>query len=373
MWKKIKEKGFIGLFLLMIFGLPLLYRIVGPETEENSENRTLAEKPKFSLAGYREYPERYEQYFNDHVAFKPQLVKLNQMINYRLFGMAENDQCVLGKEGWLFCKVDQTIEDYQGMCVYGEEQLAAIAGELVRVQEYYQSKGIRFILFIAPNKESVYGELLPDKYEQIRDHSKADQLVGYLAEHTDLFVVYPKTLLRERKDRYPLYYKYDTHWTDVGAYLSVNELIGQMGYATMPDADQVTFQEEGEHVGDLAVMLGLLQYFHTEPEIGVADFTGTEAETVYSYPHHILFNEKFTADGANPEKVYVVGDSFSAKLAEYLKYSFSETTVIHRMEYTPGLAEGEETDIVVCEVVERYMDEMGSISEVLIPKAEEME
>ena len=80
-----------------------------------------------------------------------------------------------------------------------------------------------------------------------------------------------------------------------------------------------------------------------------------------------MFNKKFISDSDNEEKIYIVGDSFSAEYAEYLKFNFEECTVIHREEYEAGLAENEGANIVICEFVERYIDQIENMPEIFIP------
>lgn len=368
MWKKIKYYFFVVSFFGMLIGPQLIYKVWDfDKSAENSENRTLAEKPDFSLQTIETYPGQYEEYYNDHIAFKSKFIRLNQLVNYNLFHMAENDKCLLGEEDWLFFKDDYTLEDYQGVIRYSQEQVELIAGELVKVKEYYESIGVKFVVSIIPNKESVYGEYLPNKYVQFEDYTRADQIYDYLVSNTDVTVVSAKDELRSYKDDYQLYYKYDTHWNAIGAYISTNQLLEKMGYATLKPVEDITIREEGSHVGDLATMLKLTDIYYDEPMAVLEGISDVTVETIYSHPHSIVFNNKYVSNAENQEKIYVVGDSFSAEFAEYLKYAFGECTVIHRTEYKAGMAEEEDTDVVVCEVVERYMDQMANISSVFIP------
>ena len=191
MKNKIKCYIFIGMFFSMIIVPQALYMVLDHSNTDNSENRTLAEKPDFILSEWDEYPTKYEEYYNDNIPFKSKFIKLNQTINYLTFGIAENDKCLLGSEEWLFFKEDNTIEDYQGILKYSDEQLMSIVNQIVKVDEYYKSQGIKFVLFIAPNKESIYGEYLPEKYVKFADNTRADQLYDYIVNNTSVEVVFP--------------------------------------------------------------------------------------------------------------------------------------------------------------------------------------
>ncbi len=367
MIRKFKYYFLIIAFLAMIILPQIVYNVLDMDKLfSNSENRVLAEKPDFSIKEFEKYPAMYEQYFDDHVAFKELLVKVNQKVNYA-FGIAENKDTVLGKDGFLFCKVDNTMEDYQGVLKYTDEQLQSIAAEICKVDEYYQGLGKQFVLFIAPNKESIYSEKVPGKFVQFEELTRADQLYDYLINNTEVKVVFPKEEMKAHKNDFLLYYKLDTHWSDLGAYISTNYMLKALGYDTMKDIKELEVIENGQHQGDLANMLNLKDVYDYEPELTLKDFPTTNVEMIYSNPHHILFNEKYTSDSENAEKIYIVGDSFSTKLFAFSKYNFAESTVIHRMEYKPGMAEADGADIVVCEFVERYIDQIVQMSTIFIP------
>lgn len=368
MWKNIKYYFFLIAFFCMLIGPQILYKLSDKDANaENAENRTLAERPDLSFGTLKEYPVLFDEYYNDNIAYKSKFIKINQLANYYLFGTAENNKSVLGNDNWLFFKDDYSIEDYQGTIKYSDEQILGLVNQIVAVDEYYKSLGKEFILFIAPNKESIYGENLPSKYSQYEDCTRADQVYDYLINNTDVKVVSPKEELRKLKDEYQLYYKYDTHWNDIGAYISTNYLLSRIGMKPMEDVSKADIIEDGEHIGDLATMLTLTDIFYTEPELQLDKFTDIEVTNIYSKPHSIVFNEKYTSTSDNEKKLYIVGDSFSAKLEEYMKFSFAESTVIHRSAYTPGLSETDSADVIVCEVVERYIEQMGNLTSIFIP------
>lgn len=51
----------------------------------NYENRTLATRPALTLDSFGTFPEKYNDYFNDHLQFRKNLVALNSMIDYYVF------------------------------------------------------------------------------------------------------------------------------------------------------------------------------------------------------------------------------------------------------------------------------------------------
>lgn len=74
-----------------------------------------------------------------------------------------------------------------------------------------KERGIRFVMFEAPNKESVYAEYMPDSVRVYGSESRLDAALPELAAQ-GLPVYDMKPELLKEADTYQLYYKYDTHW-----------------------------------------------------------------------------------------------------------------------------------------------------------------
>ena len=65
------------LFLCFLIMPNIIYRIFYDSFDHtNYENRTLASKPILVLTNINEYPKKYEEYFNDYLPFRNELVKL---------------------------------------------------------------------------------------------------------------------------------------------------------------------------------------------------------------------------------------------------------------------------------------------------------
>ena len=63
-------------------------------------------------------------------------------------------------------------DSYKGTNLFTEGELTQIAAQLTVTAEWLEKQGSEFVLFIAPNKETVYGEdYLPAYYKKmcIRD------------------------------------------------------------------------------------------------------------------------------------------------------------------------------------------------------------
>ena len=82
--------------------------------EASSENRRLAEFPelkKENEINTRWLPEAGE-YFQEHFAFRNELVTANALLNGKIFGVSTADGVIQGTDNWLYYK--DSLEDYLG-------------------------------------------------------------------------------------------------------------------------------------------------------------------------------------------------------------------------------------------------------------------
>lgn len=146
-----------------------------------------------------------------------------------------------------------------GYWKYTKEQLKAITDNLLVTKRALERQGIEFVLFIAPNKETIYPEKLPDYYEFQDEESSTEQLIKYLRENTDIRIVYPYKELIKAKENRPdltLYRQTDTHWNKAGAYIGAVSLAEELG-VTMPGIDEVSLSQVRPLKGDLANILNI--------------------------------------------------------------------------------------------------------------------
>ncbi len=74
---------------------------------------------------------------------------------------------MIGSDNWLFYSMESDIDDYKGTNLFTEGQLAQIASQLTTSEQWLSNRGSEFVLMIAPNKETIYGEEhLPSYYKK---------------------------------------------------------------------------------------------------------------------------------------------------------------------------------------------------------------
>ena len=209
------KKAFIAacLLLCLIPSVGMLFF----STTKTSENKKLAEFPqKLSHSVFQEF----ETWFTQHMALRNPMVYADAKLQ-SVFGMSNVDGVILGEDGWLY--YSDTLEDYQGK-VMSERQLFNLEHNFSLIAEYLEQQGIGFVLTIAPNKNTLYGEHMPYYYGSGSTVPHSAQKLELDEYYLDLF-----RLFEAREET--LYLKTDSHWNGKGAYLVYSALMEKMGLA----------------------------------------------------------------------------------------------------------------------------------------------
>ncbi len=271
---------------------------------------------------------------------------------------AAGSQVIDGKDGWYFYSGESTISDYTGTNLFSPVQLETLRQKLMMTRDALAAQGIEFVVFLAPNKEHVYSEYMPDSYGPVAPYTRIDQVYDYLKD--DLRVIYPINELIEAKETWPqydFYYRTDTHWNDAGWYIASQPLVEELGLS-LPYFGDLTVLEMASKGMELAQLSGrnladktTFLYGYTDRNI---DFN-TDYKSYYRYH----------TEGADPRKVVIYGDSFGMGLSSGLSSLFNDVYAIYRGYEDPDLMTKEQPDIVIYEVLERFLD--GLVDYPLIP------
>ncbi len=331
----------------------------------NYENRSRKAKPLFNVDTYETFASDYTTYMNDNLPFKNALISFNSRVDYYLFHSSSSDRVIIGKDGWLFYNDTadgDPLGDYRGEKIYSEEELQAIVENLQDMEKYLAERGIEFVIFVAPNKERIYAEMMPDYYGEPAEEYAALQIVNYIKDHTNIRIVYPYMELMQAKSLLPeidLYYKTDTHWNEAGGYVGSKVLLNELGI-TVPNITDDEFVVEGLSYsgGDLTNILHLRKDFEDN------------SYNISGYDNHNVSNEKwdfpteliYHCENADQRKLFVVRDSFFTSMSEFMASQFNDSYMIHRNVYDHKYLMEQSPDIFVYEVVERYIETLGTFS-----------
>ena len=321
----------------------------------NYEKRELSLFPAIN----RGFPAAFEQYIDDRMPFRNQLIYANSLADYRLFQTDTTGKVIVGKEGWLFLRDSSdgsSMTDYKGENLYSEAELQEFAIHLQETKNAFAAAGAEFVVYIAPDKERMYPEYLPDCYGEPAEMFTARQVMDYVRSHTDVKIIWGMEDLAAAKTRAPaelLYFPADTHWNHLGAYIGARTLLKELGIAIpSPDAPEMKKEHYLNEVGDLAMLVHLADVFGLQEDIRVTGYD-THGMTEDSWDFATAF--RYHTENGDPRKLMMIRDSFGTAWSDVLGSQFKESVMFHRDYYQPEMFYEEMPDIVVYECVERQL------------------
>ena len=360
---KIKRGLYILMFLLLIALPVVIYPYLGEKVDgENFEKRALTEKPALTLSNFTDFPSKYEAYFADAMPFRNLLISKNNLIDHKLFRISSVAHVLVGTDGFLFYHPNgndgDPIGDYMGITEFSDQDIKKMAHRLLRAQYDLEKDGREFAVLFAPNKETIYAEKYLPGVQKVNDQSRADKAYEYL-KNTDLHIVYPKDELNAVMNAHPgwyTYYKTDTHWNSIGAYVGTCLTMEALGLP-INDIDSVRVIEKERAPGDLAYMLGMTDTLPSDADYNIVDTSVPAAirkDATFGDGDTMV---RYTNSNGNGKTLLVIRDSFAVFMMPYFNNHFSETYFIHRSAYHPGMIQEYDPDCVVYETVERYIGE----------------
>lgn len=330
-------------------------------TDTTSENRTLAAEPQlFTNEGAFNLNILSDagSYFEDHFAYRNELLSADSSLRAGLLGTSSTDSVVVGTEGWLYYA--GSLPDYLGQSALSDRALRNIAHNLSLLQGYTQAQGSSFLFTVAPNKNSLYSEHMPYYYLRTNISSNWERLKPYLDDYgvnyLDLFSLF------EGKDEV-LYYKRDTHWTNKGALLAANALLEKLSREGVAASDDDWVEHENSYVGDISSMLYASNPV-TEDDcvlVGVNDQDGLSGSNwTYAQGSAVTDNEVLTHSSSSDEassegSIVVYRDSFGNALIPYLSTVYKNAYYSKLVPYNALVVEENDADAVVVERAERHI------------------
>lgn len=351
--KENKSNIFIILVFISIITIPqIIFSLTESEKTEVSiaENRKLNDKPVLKLETITEYPQKFDNYYNDHLPFRTKLRELWTNMNYNLFNTTVDSRVVIGKEGWLFYRGNKSIEQAQGILEYSDKEKDDILVAIRNNVNELRKKGIKTYVLVAPNKENIYREYLPDSIPIKDTESRTEKLVKYIQENSDINIIYPKEELKKAKEKYQIYRKYDTHWNKIGAFIGTAELQKKIDRQFLYNMNTIKVKKLESNEGRDLANFASLEKNISEKAVIVDDFY---SEVEYSVNKNKQY-EEYISNSKNSQTVLFVGDSFREDMKPYFSKLYSRVIYLHRDDYTKDLIDKIKPDIVVIEVVERF-------------------
>lgn len=358
------QVGLVAGFAALLVGPGLLWLGLKPLCDTtNYENRTLTAFPSAETA-LEQWPTQFEDWLADHAPFRNGFLTLKAGAD-RLVGSLDSSNVLLGKNGWLFLQDvgdSSSISDYQGLTAYSQEEMAALADKVQQLADVLAQKGSRLAILFAPAKEGAYSQYMPDSIPVVARPTRVQSLTDYLRQNTEVPVLFPLEALQTAGQNTQVYYKYDTHWNDVGAWLAAQQLLQALDLPYADTLPAVQVNEEKTAPTDLANMCGSWAFctddLYYEVDAPAAQCTEGTSET-----------ELTRYQGSGTQNLLLVRDSFGAALGSRLAQGFDKTLVLHgNLLSVENLTAQQPTlpPVVVVEVGERFSDNLSGRLDTLL-------
>lgn len=349
------------LFLIILCGCTVFTWLFSISSENKSS------KPSLNLLTLSGYPENFNQWYRRNLPFRSSIYSL--YYNFcQWIGISPVKQVIRGQDDWLFLgrySGCTPYEDYLGNNLFTDRELQKICGRLIYIRDSLKKKNIRFCVFIAPSKMQVYGHMLRKEWQRKKPDAttRSRQLVDYLRKNSDIPIGYPldELLAYQKKIPVPLYYKHDTHWNFLGAYIgarSLMRLIDPQAAARMPEVSSLKYGKSKMHYGDLARMAEAPQSF-LEP-----DWLFLYPAFHYSQVPGDAGCYSFQGKSANGKRVFFIRDSFLAGMGPFLIEYLSQCTFYWDFTLNLPMIAESHPDIVVLEMADRFLPLLLDFQEV---------
>ena len=336
--------------LLSLAPVPVFYLFREQIGYKNTENKTESEFPSLSAQNYSTWPRRFEEWLSDTLPFKTQFIELYRGFQYRSGLDFTQSDVIRGQDEYLFYR--KTVENYKGITRFSDEELQTAERNLSGFFNQMEKAGSRCLLYIAPDKEQVYGKYLPGRIRRVSEESRADQLTGYLSERLDNPILYPKAALSGLAQDLPIYFSTDTHWNELGGYFAAKQI--RSAFTRDPVSTDVPEYEYYEHPGkDLAGMLGLSEIMSEKNAVLIDYNDGIEPQKTETIEHGTI--QRYVSNAPSDKKLLIIGDSFSEYFLRSAIHDVSEILFVTFGELYRIDPIAEAPDYIVVMLVERNL------------------
>lgn len=360
-----------ALDVLMIAGfltaiaVPAVMTCVSPTSSSvQSEFRKAAPFPSLSadLATVGAFPGGFDEWFKDSFWPRPLLIRWHSIAKLLCLHVSPHPTIEVGKSGWLFLGGVTARACERGTDPFTEEELGRWVEALEQRDAWCRERGADFLFVIAPNKSTVYPELLPSSFDRVGP-TRFDQLLSALRERTEVAALDLRPYLEQAKaeagDR-EIYYPLGTHWNARGAVAGYRAILGWVGErypGVAPVPPSALTWQDGRGGDTWALKLYVADILQQDdPQVHHPAERALRRKPVTDVPAQAgRRNQLLLGPDEDAPRLYVLHDSFAEPLVELMAPHFSRSTWVWSERFVPEAMERAQPDLVIQELVEREL------------------
>lgn len=330
------------LFLVLIFGITIAGFFVPDKERSESENRNLAQKPEFTLAGLfaKDSEERfttlYEEYIADQFIGRDTWIGIKTRTE-KLLGKTDINGVYFAKDGYLITKTDADAVDR-------EQEEKNIARLISFVEKYEELLGTgRIDVMLVPTAADILGDKLP---AFAADYDQEALLARLREAMSETAWVDVRKALMEHSEEY-IYYRTDHHWTALGAYYAYQAWAEHQGLPVRELSDYAESIGSEEFLGTLYSKVNLPMQADTVMLYNDGQQYRVEYDASGKYSDSLFATERLqekdkymvyldgnhamvdiVSENRNGKKLLVIKDSYAHTFIPFLAQDYEEIIMV---------------------------------------------
>ncbi len=300
---------------------------------------------------------------SENFRWRTELVQLYTTLRWKAGDRLFN-KSIIARDGWILYTGDSGIPDYQHTDRMSGKDLRQLQRRLDRLDTYLRQEGRTLLVVIPPNKNTIYGQYMPQEIPVLNGSSRLDQFEAFMRANGKVRILDLRAALVDASRSETVYYKTDTHWTDAGAYIAYVEIMRALSadYPGLQPHPLSDFDPSfSERTMDLPRAIGM-------PQITEGSWELTPKFPVQSRGTFVqVGSDRVVQFTANPDPalptLLIFHDSFYAHgLAKFMNPHFSHIAAVRfflgdqpRI-WSADWVRTQPSDIVIIELSERFLD-----------------
>lgn len=358
----------VVLFMVILL-LPMGMMVFDIDLKVNlDENRQLAPLPKMRIN--RKLAKSVDRYLDDHFGGRQLLAKTALLYDRRIMEKPVINSVLYGENGWFYYAKSNIEKKYIGAGRLSGEELASMRQTILGQYRFCRDRGIHYLFVVAPDKNTIYPEHLPDWLRGRCGVTPLQQLKAEMRSYPEIAILDLSEVMLNKKRNGLLYWKSDTHWTQLGAYYGYWGIVSELsaGFSAIQPMAIDAFQIDvvSRKGGDLAIMVGEEQHV-LEKRLMFTPKNGWRAKRVTPdrfYQEHYALRPQdddrlivMQKEDHQLPRAVMFRDSFAVSLRPFLAEHF-QRFVIHWRFFDEDMVSREKPDIVIVQAVERSLSEI---------------
>ena len=278
---------------------------------------------------------------------------------------------------------EDTKEDFDGSSVLNGSIYKRAKEMLESSQAWAESHDMKFYIVIAPNKNTVYPDYMPEGYK-MASYRRYDQFVD-LINDSGITAVDLRDAMSQSVQANPqmnLYYKYDTHWNNHAGYIAyettMNMIRKDFPKAVLHKRSEYQINYAETYMKDQAYYLGQYSYYKdygpvytlkSDKTASLVNFEPRQGWGQFAFAYDCKtgkdkgFSDKLywlqyrNAHNADAPNAYILRDSYSIAMIPFFKDSFNVST--YNWTFSLNSCKREileyDTDVIIAIIAERNL------------------